>query len=264
MNYHPQYPSPLFSGDISHTEHGGGGGHRPPLRPLRKTNSELLLAAARLLAGGFICLILLILTLSSTARWVDPPITAYMVGHKLLAWQREQSNQLDYRWVEPEQIPLSARHAVIAAEDPRFYEHSGFDFQAIRANMLPGTGEQAQNVSTLSQQVARNLFLWSERSWLRKLLEAMITVILEASCTKERLITLYLNTAEFGHGIFGIESAAQNFYQRPAHELTSAQSAALAAVLPYPGRWNPVHPNEVVEQRIRRIKNRMQTQFEQP
>jgi len=243
---------------------GGPGSHRPGndqrhQPPTGFSVGGLLLGGVRLLAVATLALLTAMLLSAATLRWLNPPLTAYMLGHQSQARELGQSDAIDYRWVDAGRIADSARHAVIAAEDPRFYQHNGFDFEAIRANLLPG--EQRQNVSSLSQQLARNLFLWSERSWLRKLLEAMVTVVLEISCPKERILTLYLNTAEFGHGIFGVESAAQHFFQLPASELSRQQAAALAAVLPYPGRWDPVEPEDAVAKRVQHIQRRMDELF---
>ncbi len=270
--YHIQHPASINRGLRNASDsrasptrdplNGPGNGfsdrrHQPPTggRPV----GALLLDALRWIVVVGLALLAAMLLATAAMRWIDPPITAYMLNHQSKARALGQSDTIDYRWVDAQRIADSARHAVIAAEDPRFYQHNGFDFEAIRANLLPG--EAPQNVSSLSQQLARNLFLWSDRSWIRKLLEAMITVVLEATSSKERILTLYLNTAEFGHGIFGIESAAQHFFERPASELTAQQAAALAAVLPYPGRWSPVEPQDTVSRRVQRIRQRMDELF---
>jgi monofunctional biosynthetic peptidoglycan transglycosylase len=227
-------------------------------RPLFQIERESRLGfLLRLITGSLLGLLVAMILLTASLRWVDPPMTAFMLAHKWLSLQQGQSTALDYRWVELSEISPQMRAAVIAAEDQRFYQHGGFDFDAIRANLLPGNESSDLRFSTLTQQLARNLFLWEERSVLRKSLEAVLTVVLEVSADKNRILTLYLNTAEFGHGIFGVESAAQHFFAKPASELNSREAAALAAVLPHPGVWSPLVRNREMQARIQLILERM-------
>jgi len=147
--------------------------------------------------------------------------------------------------------------AVIAAEDQKFPEHWGFDVGAIQQVLDNNSGERMRGASTLSQQTAKNLFLWDGRSWLRKGLEAGMTVGIETVWTKRRILTVYLNIAEFGPGIFGAEAAAQRYFHKPASRLTIAEAALLAAVLPNPIRFRADAPSGYVRQRQQWIMRQM-------
>ncbi len=169
-------------------------------------------------------------------RWVEPWTSAFMIGARkdaLFAGEFRRSN--DYRWVDLEQVSPHAALAVIAAEDQKFPFHAGFDFKSIREAIRHNArSERVRGASTISQQVAKNLFLWRSRSYLRKGLEAWFTVLIETLWPKERILEVYLNIAEFGRGVYGVEAAAQHYWNRPAARLTRAQAATLAAVLPNP------------------------------
>ncbi len=130
--------------------------------------------------------------------------------------------------------------AVLAAEDDRFFLHEGFDFEEIgKAIENSKRGKRLRGASTITQQVAKNLFLWEGRSYVRKGLEAWLTVVLEVCLSKERILDLYLNMAEWGDGIFGAEAASRTYFHKPASRLTREEAARLAAVLPAPRRWSP-------------------------
>lgn len=139
-----------------------------------------------------------------------------------------------------DEISPHLRRAVLAAEDDRFYLHRGFDFEEIE-NALERArrGRRLRGASTITQQVAKNLFLWEGRSYVRKGVEAWLTVVLELCLPKDRILDLYLNLAEWGDGVFGAEMAAQTHFRKPASALTREQAARLAAVLPAPRRWSP-------------------------
>ncbi len=184
-------------------------------------------------------------------RWVDPPTSAFMLARQWDARQAgEEDFSLDYRWVPLEEVSPELPLAVVAAEDQLFPQHSGFDSDAIRL-ALEGNrdGGTVRGASTISQQTAKNLFLWSGRSWVRKGLEAWYTVLLEFAVPKRRILELYVNVAEFGDGIYGAEAAAQRFYNKPAVRLSRAESARLAAVLPNPKRYSAQAPGEYVRSR---------------
>lgn len=149
--------------------------------------------------------------------------------------------------------------AVIAAEDQKFPEYAGFDMAAIRAALAHNErdGARVRGGSTLSQQMVKNLFLWDGRSWLRKGLEAGITVGVELVWTKRRILTVYLNIVEFGPGIFGVQQAAKHFFNKPASRLTAGEEALLAAVLPNPIRFRVNAPSRYVSQRQQWILRQM-------
>jgi monofunctional biosynthetic peptidoglycan transglycosylase len=163
-------------------------------------------------------------------RWVPPPTSAVMV-YRALA----ESARQEYRWVPMERIAPVAALAVVAAEDQAFPDHFGFDLAAIEAALERSrAGGRLRGASTITQQVAKNLFLWDGRSWVRKGLEAWYTLLLEIVWTKERILEVYLNIAEMGERTFGVEAASRRFFRRPAAELTPRQAAMLAAALPNP------------------------------
>lgn len=182
-------------------------------------------------------------------RWLAPPTTAFMLLHRL-----EHGQPPDYRWKPAEEISPQLALAVLAAEDQKFADHPGFDFASIRDALREA---RPRGASTLSQQVAKNLFLWPGRSYLRKVAEAWLTAFLELLWPKARILEVYLNVAEFGPGIYGAEAAARRFFARPASQLSAEQAARLAAVLPSPRRMSPVEPSPYVRQRAAEIRDAM-------
>ncbi len=214
--------------------------------PPRSWRRRLYLRLARLALS-----LLLITTLPVLAlRWVDPPITAFM----LPSWW----SGIDYQWVAREQMSPYAALAVIAAEDQRFAYHHGFDFKAIRQAMADNaTGERLRGASTISQQTAKNLFLWRGRSLMRKGLEAWFTFWLEFLLPKARILELYLNIAQFGPDIYGVEAASRHYYGTSARRLTQPEAALLAAVLPNPIRMHVERPSAYVRVRQHWITRQM-------
>ncbi|WP_323037784.1 monofunctional biosynthetic peptidoglycan transglycosylase [Pararhodobacter sp.] len=184
---------------------------------LRRLFRWLMLA----LAG----VVVLLLAWIALYRFVDPPGGIYM-------WQEQwRLGSIQYEWVDMEAIAPAMAQSVVAAEDVNFCRHWGFDVAAIRIALAEGAGRGA---STISQQVVKNVFLWQGRSWLRKALEAVITPVMEVMWSKRRILEVYLNIAEFGEGVFGVQAAAQHHFNRDAGALTARQAALLAAVLPAP------------------------------
>ncbi|PHM46985.1 monofunctional biosynthetic peptidoglycan transglycosylase [Xenorhabdus miraniensis] len=163
-------------------------------------------------------------------------------------------------WVDQNQISPYMTLAVIAAEDQKFPKHWGFDFDAIETAMEHNKKYQSRmrGASTISQQTAKNLFLWEGRSWVRKGLEAGITAVLELLWSKKRILTVYLNIADFGNGIFGVEEAAQHYFGKPASRLTASEAALLAAVLPNPHRYKINAPSAYILQRQQWVLRQMQ------
>jgi len=181
-------------------------------------------------------------------RWLNPPTSAFMLGARLDALVHgERDYATHYQWVDLEQISPQAALAVIAAEDQQFPFHGGFDFKSIREAVRHNAASRhVRGASTISQQVAKNLFLWSGRSYFRKGLEAGFTVLIEWCWPKERILEMYLNIAEFGRGIYGVQAAAEHFYHKDAHHLNRADSALLAAVLPSPRHYRVDAPSRTV------------------
>jgi monofunctional biosynthetic peptidoglycan transglycosylase len=165
---------------------------------------------------------------------------------------------LEYRWVNAAQISASLPYAVIAAEDQKFPVHFGFDVESIRdAIDAHDDGERLRGASTISQQVAKNLFLWSGRSFVRKGLEAYFTMLLEALLPKDRILEIYLNVAEFGPGIYGVEAAGDIYFAKPAARITDAEAALLAAVLPAPKISSVSRPSDYLRERQQWILTQM-------
>jgi monofunctional glycosyltransferase len=193
-------------------------------------------------------------------RWINPPITAFMVEAQLSAWtSRDARFELEHRWAGLDEISPNLPLAVVASEDQKFPEHWGFDVEAIeKAYSLNQHAHKVRGASTISQQTAKNLFLWSGKSYFRKGLEAYFTVLIEAIWPKRRILEVYLNSAEFGKGIYGAEAAAEHFFHKPASRLTRADAAVLAAVLPSPERFNAAAPSRYLEQRREWIQGQMQ------
>ncbi|KGT89819.1 monofunctional biosynthetic peptidoglycan transglycosylase [Enterobacter cancerogenus] len=186
------------------------------------------------------------------------PFSAVMVERQLGAWF---SGRFDYvahsDWVSMDEISPWMALAVIASEDQKFPEHWGFDVDAIQKVLDNDGSEQMRGASTLSQQTAKNLFLWDGRSWVRKGLEAGLTVGIETVWTKRRILTVYLNIAEFGNGVFGVEEASQRYFHKPASRLTISEAALLAAVLPNPIRFRADAPSGYIRMRQQWIMRQM-------
>lgn len=200
--------------------------------------SRLLWRVGRILLYLVLAWVLLSLLLVVPLRWIDPPGTPVMAQRWLA--DREQF-ELRWTWLAWEDIPPHAAMAVVTSEDQRFPLHRGFDFEAMQDAWLERSRRgQLRGASTLSQQVARNLYLWTGRSWLRKGLEAWFTVLIEWFWPKERILEVYLNIAEWGpQGVFGLEAASQHHFGKPAARLSPWESALLAATLPSPARYTP-------------------------
>jgi monofunctional glycosyltransferase len=216
-------------------------------------------AARFALALVFGCVILSVLWVVSL-RWINPPYTAFMLESQITAWStHDPAYVFHHRWVNLDLISPNLPLAVVASEDQKFPEHWGFDVEAIeKAYQLNQHSHKVRGASTISQQVSKNLFLWSGRSYFRKGLEAYFTVLIEACWPKRRILEVYLNSAEFGHGIYGAEAAAQQFFHRPAAKLTRSDAATLAAVLPNPQRLHAAAPSAYVQQRRDWILGQMQ------
>ncbi len=201
--------------------------------PWRRVRRFLLVTAGVLLVAPIV--------LTLPLNFIQPPTTAVMLwrtGQRLADGKRPVYPQRTV--VSRSQISPHLRRAVLAAEDDRFYLHLGFDFQEIeKAIQRSQRGGRLRGASTITQQVAKNLFLWEGRSFIRKGAEAYLTLVLELCLTKERILDLYLNLAEWGDGVFGAEMAARKHYRKSARNLSRMEAARLAAILPAPRRWPP-------------------------
>lgn len=189
-------------------------------------------------------------------RWVDPPFSAFMAARQLEAWRAgEMDFRVAYDWRDIDRISPSLPVAMVAAEDQNFATHRGFDFKAIeKARASNARGRKVRGASTVSQQVAKNLFLWQGRSWLRKGVEAWYTLLIELMWPKTRILEVYANIAEFGDGIYGAQAAARSYWRKDASRLSAAESARLAAVLPAPRRYSVARPGPFVQRRAHWIQ----------
>ncbi len=192
-------------------------------------------------------------------RWWPPVTSAFMLEARLAALESDDSSfHLRHTWVERERIAPSMQLAVIASEDQKFPFHHGFDFDSIQDAMREQEqGARSRGASTISQQTAKNLFLWGGRSYVRKGLEAWFTALLELCWTKTRILTVYLNSAQFGPDIYGVETASLTYFHKHAAALTRAEAAQLAAVLPNPVRLHAERPSAYVAGRREWILNQM-------
>ncbi|ALI01043.1 monofunctional biosynthetic peptidoglycan transglycosylase [Pseudomonas sp. FW306-02-F02-AA] len=202
-------------------------------------------------AGGSVLLVLLF-------RVVPPPGTALMVERKIESWVDGEPIDVQRNWQPWENISDDLKVAVMAGEDQKFPEHWGFDFGAIQAALAHNElGGSIRGASTLSQQVSKNLFLWSGRSWLRKGLEAWFTGLIEVFWPKQRILEVYLNSVEWDDGVFGAEAAARHHFGVSARSLSRQQASLLAAVLPNPRAWSAGHPSPYVLRRASWIRQQM-------
>ncbi|RRU25706.1 monofunctional biosynthetic peptidoglycan transglycosylase [Stenotrophomonas sp. 278] len=184
-------------------------------------------------------------------RFVDPPLSTVMLwryGEAL--GQGDRDYRLHYQWRDLEQMAPSLPISLVAAEDQRFPQHNGFDLKAIeKARDHNARGGRLRGASTISQQVAKNLFLWQGRSWVRKGLEVWYTLLIETLWPKSRILEMYANIAEFGDGIYGAQAAARQYWNKDAARLSPGESARLAAVLPAPRRYSAAKPGPYVQRR---------------
>ena len=186
-------------------------------------------------------------------RWVPPPTSAFMLQ------QRLSGTVVDYRWTPMNRISSHMPLAVIASEDQKFFDHWGVDLEAIIDAIADNRSRRRpRGASTISQQVVKNLFLWPGRSYLRKGLEVYFTLIMEVLWPKTRILEVYLNIAEMGTGVFGVEAAGQRFFRKPAARLNRREAATLAAVLPNPRRMSVDRPSDYVIRRTWQIIEQMQ------
>jgi monofunctional biosynthetic peptidoglycan transglycosylase len=187
-------------------------------------------------------------------RFVRPPVTPLQLIR--VAEQIADGEKISMKrdWVKLKDISPNMPRAVIASEDNNFQKHHGIDFEAIKkARELNKKRNRKLGASTISQQTAKNVFLWPDRTWLRKGLEVYFTGLIEIFWGKRRIMEVYLNVIEMGDGIYGVEMASQKFFRKPASDLTRSEAALIAAVLPNPRRWSPAKPSSYIQRRQQNI-----------
>jgi monofunctional biosynthetic peptidoglycan transglycosylase len=228
---------------------------RSKRRRKRATKGRQSTLLRRLLRGLFstvLTVFVLSLMLVLPFRWINPPTTAFML--------RDNSGRIPvlYEWADWAGIGDAAALAVIASEDQKFANHFGFDVKSIRASVVNYSGgAPLRGASTITQQVAKNLYLWPGKSFLRKGIEAWFTVLIEATWSKKRILEIYLNVAELGPGIYGVGAASKVFYGKSSAHLNDPEAALLAAVLPNPNRLQVDNPTAYVRERQNWILRQM-------
>jgi monofunctional biosynthetic peptidoglycan transglycosylase len=232
---------------------------RPKKKRFPKKNKSRV---RRLTAGIFkilLGLVFLSFLLVLILRWINPPTSMMMtIRRSEAAMNHRKDFRIDYRWVNWDQIALHLPLAIIASEDQNFPIHHGFDLEAISdAVKTRMNGGRLRGASTITQQVAKNLFLWPGKSLLRKGIEAYFTALIEIFWNKQRILEVYMNIAEFGDGIFGAEAACQRYFRKPAGNIRLREAARLAAVLPYPKAMDPKRPSAYVSKRAQWIQRQI-------
>ena len=223
-----------------------------------KRQSNLALRLVGWIFRSFVFLVLLSFALTLFYRYAPvsfTPLMFYRAGENLAVGKFPT---FDHRWVPYSLISQKLVTAAITSEDSKFYEHNGFDWEAIekaRAHNL--RGRTIRGASTISQQVAKNVFLLPQRTWIRKGLEAYFTAVIELLWTKQRIMEVYLNVVELGDGVYGVEAASQKYFGKPAAQVSSGEAALIVAVLPNPRRFKISRPSGYVLMRQTKIKHRM-------
>jgi monofunctional glycosyltransferase len=222
-----------------------------PKTPLRK---GFLRSFVRWLITGVVLIWALAVLLLVAARWINPPTTAVHIQRRVQAWIHRTPYQKRYKFIPLSQISPNLQHAVIAAEDARFYQHHGFDWHAVQlAAEEDMEGGRIRGGSTLTQQLVKNLFFGTGRSFLRKGAEATLVPVAEFVLGKQRILELYLNVVEWGPGIYGAESASRYYDRTSARNIGREQSARLAAILPAPLKRRPERMNSYSAVILRRM-----------
>ncbi|MDQ2068181.1 monofunctional biosynthetic peptidoglycan transglycosylase [Xinfangfangia sp. CPCC 101601] len=213
----------------------------PEPEPVARSRKRKLLRWARRAALGVVGVFFALILLFS---FLPPPINLYQMSEAV------RLGGIEKEWVDLEDMAPAMARSAVAAEDANFCNHWGFDMSAIREAIAEGSNRGA---STISQQVAKNVFLWQGRSWLRKAMEGVLTPVVETFWSKRRILEVYLNVAEFDEGVFGVQAAARHYFGVDAKDLTPTQAARLAAVLPDPKRRSASNPSDFVRKRTRAI-----------
>lgn len=192
-------------------------------------------------------------------KWIDPFTSSVMMQRKISSiFSSDENSTIHYNWVDYDDISVNAKLAVVAAEDQNFPYHFGFDIEQIgKAINESQQGRRLRGASTITQQVAKNLFLWSGKSFIRKGFEAYFTILIESFWSKRRILEVYLNITEMGNMIFGISAAGEKYFNRSAEKLTKEQAALIAAILPNPVKYSAKNPTSYILKRKAWITNQM-------
>jgi len=191
-------------------------------------------------------------------RWVPVPFTPLMLIRNVEHWSKGEKAPYEHDWVAMNKISPNLGKAVIVSEDQKFMEHFGFDFEAMeKAFEKNKKRKRVKGGSTISQQTAKNVFLWPRRSYLRKGFEVYFTFLIEVFWSKERILEVYLNSIEMGNGIYGAEAAAQHWFRKPAAKLNAYEAASIAAILPNPRKYRAIRSSGYIERRKNWIMRQM-------
>ncbi|MFP5277288.1 MAG: monofunctional biosynthetic peptidoglycan transglycosylase [Acidobacteriota bacterium] len=227
-------------------------------RPASRRRKSVARVVVVWLAAALARLWLLAALMLVAFRWVDPPTTAVHIERRVQAWAQHKPYQARYTFVPLTRIAPNLQHAVIAAEDARFYQHHGFDWHAMQLaaeNDMEG-GRRLRGGSTITQQLVKNLFFGTERSLLRKGAEFTLVPVAELVLGKRRILELYLNVVEWGPGVYGAEAACRYYFREPARSVGREQAAELAAILPAPRRRRPERMTRysgIIQERMRQM-----------
>jgi monofunctional biosynthetic peptidoglycan transglycosylase len=203
----------------------------------------------RYVTTAFVIVILVSIALVLPWRWFAPPTTSFILQERFY-----NNGNIHQQWVPLGGISPALPIAVVAAEDQKFLHHHGFDFESI-SRALKENRQRRRGASTITQQLAKNLYLWPGRSLFRKAIEAYFTVLIEFTWPKRRILEIYLNVVEFGPKVYGVDAASRLFFGKPPSKITSQEAAILAAVLPNPKRMSALHPSEYVQMRASEIES---------
>jgi monofunctional glycosyltransferase len=216
----------------------------PDAQPKTPLRTGFLRRFIRWLVIGVVILWSLAALMLVAARWIDPPTTAVHIQRRIQSWSRPGPYRKRYQFIPLSQISSDLQHAVIAAEDARFYQHHGFDWHEVQiAAQEDVEGERARGASTITQQLVKNLFFGTGRSVLRKGAEVTLVPVAEFVLGKKRILEIYLNVVEWGPGIYGAEAACRHYDETAARNVGREQAARLAAILPAPLKRRPERMN---------------------
>ncbi|MDR1763894.1 MAG: monofunctional biosynthetic peptidoglycan transglycosylase [Dysgonamonadaceae bacterium] len=221
---------------------------------------KILLRIARWLRNLLLFLFVFSLFMVLLYKWVPVYTTPTMVQFQISQWTKNDKEKVEFyhKWMPLESISRNLQQAVVASEDNLFLLHSGIDYKAIEiARKEAERGRRLRGASTISQQTAKNVFLWQNRSWIRKGLETYFTFLIEFVWGKERIMEVYLNSIEMGNGIYGAEAVARRHFNKPASRLTAPEAALIAASLPNPKRFNSARPSAYMLKRQVQIMSLM-------
>ncbi|NQX43630.1 monofunctional biosynthetic peptidoglycan transglycosylase [Pedobacter steynii] len=219
-------------------------------RTSAKAKSPLLKKITGILTKVFLWFLMVTVLWVLFYRFVNPPITLLMIQRNIERSSEDKPSKMEKKWVDFDDMSDNMKRAAVSAEDQLFLKHIGFDVKAIeKAFETNKKGKKIKGGSTISQQTAKNVFLWPGRSWIRKGFEAYFTLLIEIFWSKERILEVYLNVIEMGDGIYGAEAASQAYYGKSCTKLSRAQAALIASCFPNPRRWSPKNATPYIRHR---------------